>query len=138
MPEPASAHSAQTAQFPPPIFIFECSLDFMRPFSLRWYLCECESWDISVAILKRKDSEYHKGTEEDQPTRSMRIDMEFASFTCVFVVDSTVDPKHHLTMERVAVAKGKAETSPATIFSITHFDTNLEATMLLSTSDTHV
>jgi len=70
----------------------------------------------------------------------MRIDMEFASFTCVFVInsDSTVDRKHQPTMERVAAAKRKAEMSTARIFSITHFDTNLEATTLLSTSDAHV
>ena len=67
----------------------------------------------------------------------MRIDMEFAPFTCVFVVDSTLIRKHDLTIERVAAAKRKAGASTVKNFSVTHFDTNLEATTLLSTSDAH-
>jgi hypothetical protein len=91
---------------------------FFESFSLRWYLCE--KLDIS-----------------DRPGRSKCADMEFASFTCVFAVDSTLDPQHDLTMERVAVAKRKAGMSMVRNFSVTHFDTNLEATTLLSTSDVH-
>jgi hypothetical protein len=63
--------------------------------------------------------------------------MEFAPFTCVFVVDSTLQRDSELTIERVAAAKRKARASTERNFSVTHFDMNLEVTTLLSTSDVH-
>jgi hypothetical protein len=65
----------------------------------------------------------------------MRIDMEFAPFTCVFVIDSTLQRDFELTTEHLAAARRKAKASTERNFSVTHFDMNLEATSFLSIRD---
>jgi hypothetical protein len=64
--------------------------------------------------------------------------MDFASFTCVLVLDTTLGRKDELTLERLAEVKQMAASSTLTNFSINHFDTNLEATTLLSVSKSGV
>jgi hypothetical protein len=63
--------------------------------------------------------------------------MEFAPFACVFVIDTTLERDFVLTKDHVAAAKRKVKASPVRNFSVTHFDTNLEATTFLSTQDAH-
>ena len=60
--------------------------------------------------------------------------MDFAPFTCILVLDSTLERTDELTVERVGLVKQKAVSSTLNNFSINHFDTNLEATTLLSVS----
>jgi hypothetical protein len=60
--------------------------------------------------------------------------MDFASFTCVLVLDTTLGRKDELTLERLAEVKRLAGSSSLTNFSINHFDADLEATTLLSVS----
>jgi hypothetical protein len=59
--------------------------------------------------------------------------MAFASFTCVLVVDTTLERDFELTKGHIAEAKRKIEASTVRSFSITEFDSNLDATVLLTT-----
>jgi hypothetical protein len=60
--------------------------------------------------------------------------MDFASFSCVVVIDSTLGQRDEVTPELQAAIHRKAGSATVSSFSVTHFDTNLQATTLLSTS----
>ncbi len=60
--------------------------------------------------------------------------MDFPSFTCVLLFDSTLKRRDKVSLERLAAVSSKAASSEVKHVSITHFDTDLEATTLLSTT----
>jgi hypothetical protein len=62
--------------------------------------------------------------------------MEFASFTCVLVIDTTLERDFELTKGHIVEAKRKIEVSTVRSFSITEFDSNLDATVLLDSGAT--
>jgi hypothetical protein len=67
------------------------------------------------------------------PPKAAVYSMEFASFTCVLVVDTTLERDFELTKGHIVEAKRKIEASTVRSFSITEFDSNLDATVLLAT-----
>jgi hypothetical protein len=64
--------------------------------------------------------------------------MDFPSFTCVLMFDSTFQGIDKVTVRRLAAVSKKAAACSVKNFSVTHFDENLEATTLLSTGNAHV
>jgi len=58
--------------------------------------------------------------------------MEFASFTCVLVIDTTLERDFELTKGHIVEAKRKIEAATVRSFSIIEFDSNLDATVLLA------
>ncbi len=60
--------------------------------------------------------------------------MDFPSFTCVLLFDSTLKRHDEVTLERLATVTSLADSAEIRNFSVTHFDGNLDATTLLSTT----